>query len=440
VGNRAGLDGQGHLTIGGRPRFVLGVYDSGGSYSADPAHWERQVFSERGLDGMPIHVYLNYYLGGMPIDATRALLDVLHARGISYLQTGNSFEGGSWRRSLDRPFSIGDEGYVRAFAQHPAALGYYIADEPHDAMLAETVEHHRQLKAWDPDGITLNVLMAGYPNKQSDKRTEPSMWVNSADVIGIDPYPVSQQAEGSPPPDYPHFAVAEFVSKLRSVVPTWRPVWAVLQLFPGMGGARLPTADEMRAHAVMAIVEGAQGIMWWGVGSTQLRQGTDAGTVAAHTGHLRALVTELAALEPALLADDLSAALQDSTRFADPFAGRIAQLRHAVASDWLYSRKEWYQAEIAALQSGDASKSGGMLRRASTIRTRASVANGHGYVFAYNYKNERVPVTFTVPGIEQYHIKVWENRTPNQLYDVADGISWSDTFEPYQAKIYVVGQ
>src|SRR5438128_8000056 len=76
---RGSFDGTGHLLMHGTPRFVLGVYDSGGSYSTDPAFWENAIFSAsglRGLQGFPLNVYLNYWLGAMPIGPTTALLDV----------------------------------------------------------------------------------------------------------------------------------------------------------------------------------------------------------------------------------------------------------------------------------------------------------------------------------------------------------------------------
>src|SRR6266849_344563 len=123
---RGGFDASGHLLMHGTPRFVLGVYDSGGSYSTDPALWEQQIFSPtgaRGLQGFPLNVYLNYWLGGMPIGPTGALLDVLQNHGLMYLQTGNCFDTGSWTRYGSGWFSIMSQAYVQQYAQHPAALG-----------------------------------------------------------------------------------------------------------------------------------------------------------------------------------------------------------------------------------------------------------------------------------------------------------------------------
>jgi hypothetical protein len=360
---RGGFDSKGHLTMHGTPRFVLGVYDSGGGYSTDPGKWEQQIFSptgDRGLQGFPLNVYLNYWLGNMPIGPTNALLDVLNNHGMMYLQTGNCFDDGSWTRYGSGSFSMMNQSYVQQYAQHPAALGYYIMDECVDSLIPETTAHHQQLKSWDPQGVTFAAnLAAGYRN--------PAVWTDAADIMGTDPYPLYGP---EPVAGYTHFIVADFVSKLRAVAKPDRPVWSVLQFFKFTSDSRLPTADELRAHAVMSIVEGAQGIFWWDIGTNGLRNGTDAATVSTAMSNLKALTTELAGLEPALLADPAPNALVgNSTKFADPVAGRITQLQHNIAVEWLYSRKQWYQEELAALQAGNTAKSGGLVNGAANVRT-----------------------------------------------------------------------
>ena len=203
---------------------MLGVYDSGGAYSTDPALWEQQIFSptgSRGLQGFPLNLYLNYWLGGMPIGPTNALLDVLHDHGMMYLQTGNCFDTGSWTRYGPGSFSIMSQSYVEQYAQHPAALGYYVMDECVDALIPETEQHRQQLATWDPQGVTFAAnLAAGYRN--------PALWVDAADVMGTDPYPLYG---AEPAAGYTHFIVADFVSKLRAVAKPNRPVWSVLQFF-----------------------------------------------------------------------------------------------------------------------------------------------------------------------------------------------------------------
>jgi hypothetical protein len=424
---RGSFDAKGRLLIHGTPRFVLGVYDSGGGYAPNHAHWETQIFAPtgpRGLQGFPLNVYLNYHLGAMPIDSTNALLDVLDDHGMTYLQTGNCFDTGSWTRFGPGSFSIMSQAYVQQYALHHAALGYYIMDECVDALIPETEAHHQQLKAWDPQGITFEVnLAAGY--------RDPSLWVDAADVQATDPYPLygPEPAQG-----YTHFIVADFVSKLRAVARPDRPVWSVLQFFQFTSDSRMPTPDELRTHAVMAIVEGAHGIFWWDIGVNGLRK-QNPPTVAAYMNHLRTLTTELAGLEAALVADPAPWALTgNSTRFADPIAGRMAQLEHNIDVEWLFSRIQWYQEELDALAVGDTSKSGGMLDGAAHVRTLTKIVNGVGYVFAYNYTNSARPVTFT------WHSRptsVKESKTGQTF--ALNGPSWSDTIGPYGARIYIVG-
>jgi hypothetical protein len=426
AGTRAGFDSTGRLLLQGVPRFALGVYDSGGSYSSDPALWEQQLFAptgSRALQGFPLNLYLNYWLGNMPIGPTNALLDVLKNHGMMYLQTGNCFDAGSWTRYGPASFSIMSQAYVQQFAQHPAAAGYYIMDECADALIAETEQHRQQLLAWDPQGITLaTTLAAGY--------RDPALWTSAADVLATDPYPLYG---AEPAAGYTHFIVADFVSKLRAVAKPNRPVWSVLQFFKFTTNSRMPTPEEMRAHAVMSIVEGAKGIFWWDIGTNGLRR-LDAATVSAYMGHLKALTTELARLEPALVAPASPGALVgNSTAFADPVAGRITQLQHNIAIEWLFSRKQWYQAELAALQAGDRSKSGGLLDGAANVRTLTKVVDGIGYVFAYNYTNVVQPVKFTWQGMLA---NVTESRDGRSL--PVSGATWSDTFGPYQSRIYVV--
>ncbi len=422
---RAGFDANGHLLMHGTPRFALGVYDSGLSYSNDPAYWEQTLFTAGGareLGGIPLNMYLNYWLGAMPITATNSLLDTLQSHGLMYLATGNCFASGSWLRYGATGFSISSQTYVQQFAQHPAAAGYYIMDECDDSLIPETQQHYQQLKSWDPQGLVLATNVAA-------AYRDPSLWVNAADLMAIDPYPMYG---AEPSQGYPHFTVADFTARLRAATPAGRPTWSVLQFFKFTSDSRLPTPQEMRAHAVMSIVEGAQGLWWWEVGTNGLRA-LDATTVSTWMGYLKTLTSELAGLEPALLAASADGALVgNSTRFTDPVAGRIAQLQHNIAVEILYSRVQADQAEIAALQAGDTSKSP-LLPGAANVRTRTKIVNGVGYVFAYNYTNLQQPVTFT-----------WQNALggvkeskSGQSYAV-NGASWSDTFGPYESRIYVV--
>ena len=131
---------------------------------------------------------------------------------------------------------------------------------------------------------------------------DPSLWTDAADVLGTDPYPLYGP---EPAVGYTHFNRGRFrVRKLRAVAKPDRPVWSVLQFFKFTSNSRMPTPEELRAHAVMSIVEGAQGIFWWDIGANGLRK-LDAATVSTYMSHLKTLTTELAGLEPALIAAEV---------------------------------------------------------------------------------------------------------------------------------------
>jgi hypothetical protein len=296
-------------------------------------------------------------------------------------------------------------------------------DECADELIPETEQHHRKLKTLDPGGITFAVAIAA-------AYRDPALWVNAADVLAIDPYPMYGK---EPAGGYTHFMVADSVARLRAAVPAERPIWAVLQFFKFTTDSRPPTYEEMRSHAVMSIVEGAQGLLWWEVGVNGLRKGTDPATVARQMAALRELVGELARLEPALLAPEAEDALVgNSTRAVESVAARRAQLEHNIAVEWLHSRKIAYQAELAALKAGRTTGSP-MLRNVATVRTLTKVVDGTGYVFAYNYTNRPTPVRLTW---REPPSRVVESRDGRALE--VSGASWNDTLGPYEARIYVV--
>jgi hypothetical protein len=424
---RLEFDPSAHFVMNGKRAFLLGVYDTGLGYTTDEASWEQTLFAPggdvhntRALSGIPLNMYLNYQFGAATISSMQALMNVLQRHGMMYFQTGNCFSHFSWTGG---GFGIGDPAYVQQFATNPGAAGYYIMDECDDSLLSETTQHHQQLHGWDPAGKTLAVLIA-------DNR-DPSPWINSADILGTDPYPLfgAEATTG-----YPHFLVADMTSRLRMVTPASKPIVSVLQLFKFTDNSRLPTFAEMRTHAIMSIVEGAQGIFWWELGVNGLRNQPNA-LVSQWMGYLTTLVKELDALQPVLLADPAPTALTgNSTLAGDARAARVAQLRHN--GDMIVNQNffegQWYYGLADQLAAGNTNGIF-MLDKVAPIHTLAKIHNGNGYVFAYNYTNQTTPVTFTW---SQSPIRVTEFSSGQEF--ARNGNQWSDTFGPYESRIYFV--
>lgn len=369
------VDDKNRLLVRGTPRFVLGVYDAAAEYGTTESFWERQLWSPTGIrriGDMKLNMYLNSWYGRVDATAVKSLMASLQKRGVMYLHTGPCVAAS--------PAALGNvpidtsDAYVQDIGAHPGSAGYYTIDEC-SRFVPEAFAQYQRLKQLDRDGITLAAL-AGGP-------AEVALWREAGDVLSTVAYPMYG---AEPAGGYRHRVVAEGAIAARQAVKNARPFMTVLPVSaPGALG-RGPTLQEMRAHAYMAIVEGARGLWWWGLGDNALKA-VCAGWCAEKTTHminLESVVNEIAALEPALVADDAPGALTSNSE-------------------------------------------------AAAIRTKVKVVDGTGYLFAYNGTSEPVRAAFgwsTAPARVIVHA---ENRAI-----AASGGGFSDTFEPYEAHVYVI--
>ena len=369
------FDAKNRVLLQGVPRFVLGVYDAGIGYSTVPAYWENTLWSATGarrMNGLNINMYLNYHFGEAPNEPMAALMANLQQHGVMYLQTGNCYD----RLPADPDFQINnpDPTYVQRFGAHAGSAGYYTIDECRAELQPGAFAQYLRLRELDPDSMTL-ASQFGDP--------ELALWRDSADLLSTDPYPLFST---EPPGGYHLAQVADWTARTRAVVKNARPFMTVLQFFKFTSQGRFPTLSEMRHMAYMAIVEGARGLWWWSLGTNALRDVCPdwCPEKIAHMDNLKSVVNELAALEAALLADDVAGALVANSNIA-------------------------------------------------AIRTKVKVVGGKGYIFAYNYTGipQSVELTWhTAPGA------VTVNTERRAL--VPAGASFTDTFAPYQAHVYVV--
>jgi hypothetical protein len=368
------FDANNRFLIKGRQRFILGVYDSGMGYSADPAFWDNALWSatgDRRMGGLNINMYLNYWYGEAPADAMKALMSNLQSHGVTYLQTGNCFNN----VPAGNNFNINkSDAYVQDLAVQPGLAGFYTIDECQPSLVPGAFSQYDRLRRLAPGTIT---FMANFGDGNL------SLWKDATDVVATDPYPLFG---AEPSGGYNHKQVADWTAAARTVVGDARPIMTVLQFFKFTSQGRFPTLQEMRSHAYMAIVEGAQGLFWWSLGDNALLA-VCSGWCDERTGYmnnLKSVVNEIATLEAALLANDAASALTQNSNTA--------------------------------------------------IKTKVKVIGGKGYVFAYNSTNTNQNASFTwntAPGAVTVNA---ENRTI-----AASGNTFSDTFGPYAAHVYVIG-
>ena len=395
-------DANNRVVLKGVPRFVLGVYDSGLSYSTDPTFWDNTLWSpagDRRMGGLNINMYLNYQCGQAPAEAMAALMDSLQQHGVMYLQTGNCFD----KYPADPTFPIeSSDTYVRTLGTHAGSAGYYTIDECLSSLQPGAFSQYQRLRTLDPGSMTFAALLG---------ESEIVLWRDSADVLASDPYPLFG---AEPTGGYDLGQVAEWTARTRKAVKDARPFMTVLQFFQFTSQGRFPTLAEMRNMAYMAIVEGAKGLMWWSLGEDALDSVCESSTTWCSQRtqlmtQLEAVVSEVASLEPVLLENDTTLPWGAVTRVTVNGAPRATS-------------------SIGTKVKHD---------------DRSSTDPYH--VFAYNTTPDNDPriaspsatAQFTLPAVPKSITVHGENRaiTPTAT---ATGATFTDTFGPFEAHVYVI--
>ncbi|MGE5532579.1 MAG: sugar-binding protein [Bacteroidota bacterium] len=136
---------------------------------------------------------------------------------------------------------------------------------------------------------------------------ELSNWNRATDISGLDVYPVPEPQTQSDLPNKTISVVGDEYEKNVAAVNGDKPIFMVLQGFgwaelskvPGKPvNAIMPTFQQSRFMAYQSIVHGANGILYWGTHYTQ--------KPSQFWSELRALVSEMAALQDVLASESLS--------------------------------------------------------------------------------------------------------------------------------------
>jgi len=174
---------------------------------------------------------------------------------------------------------------IITFRDHPALLGWYIADEPNGykippEQIEEIYETVKENDPWHPVSV---VFMAPFLSSRN--------YINGLDIVMADPYPI---------PDLPASFVGNITNQLTNEFRGKRPVWIVPQAF---GGGELwerePTLQEIRSMTWQSIISGATGIQYF------VRQGLNYFPKSTATwSECGRMAMEIAELTPWLLSDE----------------------------------------------------------------------------------------------------------------------------------------
>ena len=259
----AHVDRHGRLIWRGKPFFVLGWYSDG------------SLERLRRIGKSPFNAVLDYGLTARSIEDSRRYLEEAERLGVAVILCVNDVYPSATVRKTLGEWTGNDailEGVVSSLRDSPAALAWYNNDELPLEKVSEAEAHYRKIRRLDPSRPQLMVHF---------KKGGLRAFQGAADILGMDHYPIPK---GTP---------ADFAGALRgftSEITAPRPVWAVIQNFgwyqhrdadgPVLPGdvetprARLPTPkewregrppsfDEVRAMTYLALVNGAQGILYW---------------------------------------------------------------------------------------------------------------------------------------------------------------------------------
>ena len=145
---------------------------------------------------------------------------------------------------------------VRALKDHPALLGWYLADEPeYHLVLPESVQQLRSVISeedpWHPTIVVNNAFGA------------IRRFAQGGDIIAPDTYPFFKQGGVSPSIG----KVGAFVAEAAAAAQPGQTVWIVPQAHDtrdfGGKGERAPTFLESRNMVWQAVSAGARGVVWW---------------------------------------------------------------------------------------------------------------------------------------------------------------------------------
>ena len=286
---KAWIDSDNIIHMGGRPRFVIGIYDTTG-YGLRPESYAPRL---KAIAKAPINLIINYFLANGRADVIYPYTEAMKPFGIFYLATVNAFfpetrSYPKWARTENVTADQVTAQYAKALAGDSGVVGYYTCDECASEAQPRTFHQYQLITEYDRDSITFAV---------ENSPDQFQSWRGTVDVLGVDPYVLGSRFSKS--------YVGDLTRKMVAAVHGARPVWTVIQFFRLSPFSHFPTEQELHDMSWMAITEGARGVFYWSYGLRGLDWGRpDPALRRYRYDELVTVTREISALEPVLLAPD----------------------------------------------------------------------------------------------------------------------------------------
>ena len=325
----------------------------------------------------PINMIINYYITNAPTQAITAYTDAMKQFGITFLPDVASFYTGlpNWPTGPAKEF--GTENQDTLISDYTAAL----SSDPNVVgyYVGDEPALTRQPQTFHQYGLIKASDPSGFNLAVLNHPLDLPAWKDTVDILGVDAYPLAALTGND---------LAEVADRTRAAYQAShgsRPVWTVIQFFQLDLESAWPTEQELHDMSWMAIVEGATGLFYWEYGIRGLASIKDPVEHAALYQKLIDVTTEIKSLEPVLLSPDAPVITANS--------------------------------------------------QAGTVFTKTKIgADGSRYLFAYNYTASPVTAEFTLaqPAGSIVDYDTGASSAPDT------STSFSSTFQPYQAHVYLI--
>ena len=281
---KAWIDSDNVIHMGGRPRFVIGLYDTTVPALRPDSYAPRL----KQIAAAPINLMINYLLSDGRAEVIYPYTEAMKPLGIFYLATVNAFSGSREYPSEHLGADALIAQYSKSLAGDSRVVGYYTCDECASEAVPRTFHQYGLIKQNDPASVTFTV--ENYPD-------EFRLWRDSVDALGVDPYVLGTR--------HPESYVGDMTRAAVAAVHDARPVWTVIQFFRLSPLSHFPTEQELHDMSWMAIAEGARGLFYWSYGLRGLDWGRpDPVLRQKRYDELVNVTREISAFEPVLIAPD----------------------------------------------------------------------------------------------------------------------------------------
>lgn len=290
------VDENGHFIKGNEKQFFKRIYNY---RSGDDTYYleSARFAAETGID--TVSNYGIWWAVGSQYDEA---LNYMREHGLtthiafnSYYYSDRSGNGGTMfiPTQEDTPKFFAE--VVNDFKNDKVLEGYYLFDEPNPRLVGEEIRWNNQIMA----ELDINHPTFGVADKAFDVY---GIYTKMADIIGVDPYPVTGKTDDAGNPTYDISKAGRAVRQMKESFPN-RPVYYVLQGFhyASRGDLRSPNYAELRNMAWQAICEGAEGLDCYGY-PDMVKDTTK--TLAQWTSEMKTLMAEVEQYEDAILSDE----------------------------------------------------------------------------------------------------------------------------------------